>query len=46
MSEGFLFRSEGMWLTWASCLTLAKTGDYALAKVVWGLQYAPPPLEE
>ena len=36
MSEGFLFRSEGVWLTWASCLTVSKTGDYALATRWYG----------
>ena len=34
--RGFNFRSEGMWLTWASCLTVAQTGDYALAKRWYG----------
>lgn len=36
MKSGFFFRSEGMWLTWASCLTVAHTGDYALAKRWYG----------
>lgn len=36
VKRSFNFRSEGMWLTWASCLTLAKTGDYALAKGWYG----------
>ncbi len=36
MSEGFIFRSEGVWLTWASCLTVAQTGNYDLAKRWYG----------
>lgn len=36
MSRAYLFRSEGVWRLWATCLTLAKTGDYALAKRWYG----------
>ena len=36
MIEGYLFRSEGVWRTWATCLTLANTGNYELAKQWYG----------
>lgn len=36
MKAGYLFRSEGVWRTWATCLTLAGTGNYELAKRWYG----------